>query len=122
MGHLTDNGILCLTGRTSDVINIGGVKLSARRVEEILETLEKVQEAAACGVPDAAGVEQLWAAVVTKEPVDSGALKAQAQAHPDIGENLSELFVLPELPRGDLGKVQKPRLKELLLGLRKGQA
>jgi len=122
LGHLTDNGILCLTGRTSDVINIGGVKLSARRVEEILETLEKVQEAAACGVPDAAGVEQLWAAVVTKEPVDSGALKVQAQAHPDIGENLSELFVLPELPRGDLGKVQKPRLKELLLGLRKGQA
>ncbi len=30
------------------------------------------------------------------------------------------MFVLPELPRGDLGKVQKPRLKELLLGLRKG--
>jgi acyl-coenzyme A synthetase/AMP-(fatty) acid ligase len=25
-GHLTDNGILCLTGRTSDVINIDGIK------------------------------------------------------------------------------------------------
>ena len=48
--------------------------------------------------------------------------KAKVQAHPDVGENLSELFVLPELPRGDLGKVQKPRLKELLLGLRKGPA
>jgi len=122
MGRLTDDGILCLTGRTSDVINIGGFKLSARRIEEILETLEDVQEAAACSVPDAAGMEQLWTAVVTKGPVDSEALKAKARAHPDIGENLSELFVLPELPRGDLGKVQKAKLKELLLGLHKGQA
>jgi hypothetical protein len=39
-----------------------------------------------------------------------------------VGENLSELFVLSELPRGDLGKVQKPKLKEMLLGLRKGPA
>jgi acyl-coenzyme A synthetase/AMP-(fatty) acid ligase len=122
MGHLTDDGILCLAGRASDVINSGGVKMSARHIEEILETMEEVREAAACGVEDAAGMEQLWAAVVTKGPVDSEALKAKARAHPDIGENLSELFVLPELPRGDLGKVQKARLKELLLGLHKGQA
>ena len=122
VGRLTDDGILCLAGRISDVINIGGVKMSARHVEEILQSMEEVREAAACGVEDAAGMEQLWVALVTKGPVDNEALKAKARAHPDIGENLSELFVLPELPRGDLGKVQKPRLKELLLGLRKGQA
>jgi acyl-coenzyme A synthetase/AMP-(fatty) acid ligase len=122
MGHLTDDGILCLAGRTSDVINIGGTKLSARRIEEILETLEEVREAAACSVPDAAGMEQLWVAVVANGPVDSKALRAEARARADIGENLSELFVLPDLPRGDLGKVQKAKLKELLLSLHKGQA
>jgi acyl-coenzyme A synthetase/AMP-(fatty) acid ligase len=67
-------------------------------------------------------MEQLWVAVVTKGPIDSEALKGKARAHPDIGENLSELFVLPELPRGDLGKVQKVKLRELLLGLHKGRA
>jgi acyl-coenzyme A synthetase/AMP-(fatty) acid ligase len=117
MGHLTDNGILCLTGRTSDIINTGGTKLSARRVEEILETIEGVREAAACGVEDAAGMERLWVAVVANGTVNSEALKAKVQAHPDVGANLSELFVLPELPRGDSGKVQKPRLKEILLDL-----
>jgi hypothetical protein len=49
--------------------------------------------------------------------VNADALKAKAQAHPDIGSNLSELYVLAELPRGDFGKVQKVKLKELLLGL-----
>jgi acyl-coenzyme A synthetase/AMP-(fatty) acid ligase len=119
MGRLTDDRILCLAGRTSDVINIGGVKVSARRIEEAFEAIEEVSEAAACSVEDASGVEQLWVAVVTDGPVDGAALKAKAQTNPDVGDNLSELFVLPELPRGDLGKVQKPRLKELLLGLRK---
>jgi hypothetical protein len=55
--------------------------------------------------------------VVTNDSVDAAALKAKAQAHPDIGNNLSELFVVLELPRGELGKVQKPKLKELMLGL-----
>jgi hypothetical protein len=73
-------------------------------------------------VEDAAGLERLWVAVVANGPVDSTTLKAKAQAHPDLGENLSDLFVLPELPRGDLGKVQKPELKDLLLSLRKGSA
>ena len=79
--------------------------------------MEEVREAAACGVEDQSGMEQLWVAVVANGPIDAAALKAKATAHPDIGRNLSELFVLAELPRGDLGKVQKARLKELLLGL-----
>jgi acyl-coenzyme A synthetase/AMP-(fatty) acid ligase len=121
VGRLTENDILCVTGRTSDIINIGGVKVSARRIEEVLETMEEVREASACGVDDAAGMERLWAAVVANGPIDAAALKSKAQAHPDIGSNLSELFVLPEFPRGDAGKVQKPRLKELLLGLSKAR-
>ena len=119
IGRFTKDGILCVAGRTVDVINIGGVKVSARRIEEVLETMEGVREAAACGVDDAAGMERLWAAVIANGPVDAAALKAKAQAHPDIGSNLSELFVLPEFPRGDAGKVQKPRLKDIMLGLRK---
>jgi acyl-coenzyme A synthetase/AMP-(fatty) acid ligase len=119
VGRLREDGILCVTGRTSDVINIGGVKVSARRIEEALETMEEVREASACGVEDAAGMERLWAAVIANGPVDASALKSKAQAHPDIGSNLSELFVLPEFPRGDAGKVQKPRLKDVMLGLKK---
>jgi acyl-coenzyme A synthetase/AMP-(fatty) acid ligase len=120
IGHLTNDGILCLAGRTSDVINIGGTKLSARHIEEIVETMEEVREAGACGVQDSAGMERLWVAVVPNGTVDGEALKAKIQAHPDVSGYLSELFVVPDLPRGDLGKVQKPRLKELLLGLSRG--
>jgi acyl-coenzyme A synthetase/AMP-(fatty) acid ligase len=118
-GSLTADGILCLTGRTSDVINLGGVKVSARPIEDILEDMAGVREAAACGVEDASGLEQVWVAVVANGPVDAAALKAKAQAHPEIGSKLSQLFVLPDLPRGELGKVQKHKLKDILLDLKK---
>jgi acyl-coenzyme A synthetase/AMP-(fatty) acid ligase len=120
IGRLTDDGVLCLSGRTSDVINIGGVKVSAGKIEEVLEGMKEVREAAACGVEDESGMERLWVAVVANGLIDAAILKAKARAHPDIGNKLGELFVLPELPRGELGKVQKPKLKELLLGLHKG--
>jgi len=45
-------------GETSDIINIGGVKVSARRIEELLEAMEEVHEAAGCGIEDASGVER----------------------------------------------------------------
>jgi acyl-coenzyme A synthetase/AMP-(fatty) acid ligase len=117
IGCVTATGILCLTGRTSDLINIGGVKVSTRQIEEAFEEMEEVREAAACGVDDSAGVERLWVAVVAKGSIDVAALKTKAQAHQDIGANLSELFVLLELPKGDSGKIQKPKLKEILLEL-----
>jgi acyl-coenzyme A synthetase/AMP-(fatty) acid ligase len=36
-GYLTNDGILCLTGRTSEIINIGGSNVSAPRIEEAFE-------------------------------------------------------------------------------------
>ena len=50
IGRLTENGLLCLAGRYSDVINRGGVKVSATKIEEVLEALPQIKEAAACGV------------------------------------------------------------------------
>jgi acyl-coenzyme A synthetase/AMP-(fatty) acid ligase len=119
-GCLTDDGLLRLSGRTSDVINIGGTKVSAKRIEDLLETMEGIREAAACAVEDASGLERVWVAVVTNGPVNADALRAKVKAAPEIGGDISELFVLPELPRGDLGKLQKPKLKDIMLSLKKG--
>ena len=50
IGRLTEHGVLCVTGRSSDVINSGGVKVSATRIEDVLQALPEIREAAACGV------------------------------------------------------------------------
>jgi acyl-CoA synthetase (AMP-forming)/AMP-acid ligase II len=120
IGRLTPDRILCVTGRSSDVINSGGVKVSATKIEEIVQALPEIQEAAACGVMSPAGLEEVWIAVVAKAPLDVADIKRRLQEHPEVKLAPGEVFVVDRLPRGDLGKVQKYRLKEQLLNLKKG--
>ena len=70
IGTLTDDGLLRFVGRSSDVINRGGVKVSGNRIEEILRGMPQIKDAAACGVVGASGLEEIWIAVEAHGPVD----------------------------------------------------
>lgn len=118
IGSLDENGALHLAGRSSDVINRGGVKVSGTRIEEILQSLPEIREAAVCGVAGPSGLEEIWIGIVANGPVDVGQIKSHLREHNDIRVAPDEVIILDELPRGDLGKVQKPRLRELLLELK----
>jgi acyl-coenzyme A synthetase/AMP-(fatty) acid ligase len=120
IGSLDANGVLRLVGRGSDVINRGGVKVSGTRIEEILKAMPEISDAAACGVAGASGLEEIWIAVVANGGVDIDGIKRHLGKHHDIRSTPNEVFVVDRIPRGDLGKVQQHRLKELLLGLKRG--
>jgi acyl-coenzyme A synthetase/AMP-(fatty) acid ligase len=120
IGRITEDGVLCVTGRSTDVINSGGVKVSATKIEEVLQALPEITEAAACGVMGPSGLEELWLAVVASGQLDVAEIKRCLQEHKDIGLVPAEVFVLDALPRGDMGKIQRFGLKEQLLKLKKG--
>jgi acyl-coenzyme A synthetase/AMP-(fatty) acid ligase len=120
IGRLTENGLLCLAGRYSDVINRGGLKVSATKIEEVLEALPQIKEAAACGVEGASGLEEIWIAVVPQSPVDLVGIRSHIKEHRDLGFDVDEVIEVPTLPRNDVGKVQKHLLKETLLRLKRG--
>jgi acyl-CoA synthetase (AMP-forming)/AMP-acid ligase II len=115
VGSVTEDGVLRLSGRTSDVINRGGVKVSGNRIEEILQELPEIDEAAACGVSGPSGLEELWIAVVANGAIDTDKIKDRLRQHADVGLAPDQVFLVDTLPRGELGKVQKFRLKEMLL-------
>lgn len=54
---------LTVTGRVDDVLNTGGVKVSAAAVQQVLESLPGVQAAYVGGVPDDAWGQRMVAAV-----------------------------------------------------------
>jgi acyl-coenzyme A synthetase/AMP-(fatty) acid ligase len=120
IGRVTDDGLLCLSGRSSDVINRGGVKISATRIAEVIESRPDIKEAAACGIEGHSGMEEVWIAVVPNGDVDLAALKDFVLQHEDVGAVVDEIFIVNDIPRGDLGKIQKIRLKEMLLRLKGG--
>jgi acyl-coenzyme A synthetase/AMP-(fatty) acid ligase len=116
IGSVTAEGVLCLAGRTSDVINRGGVKVSGTRIEEILQALPQIKEAAACGVSGSSGLEEVWIAIVADGTPNIAEINQYLSEHGDVRIAPDEVFVFDELPRGELGKVQKYRLTELMLG------
>jgi acyl-coenzyme A synthetase/AMP-(fatty) acid ligase len=74
-----------------------------------------VKEAAACGIAGPSGLEEIWIAIVSNGSLDIGEVEELLRKHVDIGIAPDQVFVLDELPRGELGKVQKVRLREILL-------
>jgi acyl-CoA synthetase (AMP-forming)/AMP-acid ligase II len=108
-GYLDADGYLYLLGRTNEVINRGGVKISPPEVEETLLRHSAVQEAAVLGLPDPY-YGQTVAAVVALRPgqaVTPAALQAHCRALLAHYKVPGRVAIVPALPRNVMGKVQK---------------
>jgi fatty-acyl-CoA synthase len=115
IGYMDDEDYLYVTGRTSDIINTGGVKIYPKEAEDILITHHNVQDVAVIGIPDielgekAIAVVQL---VIGTEP--STSLKNELITF--CKERLSsfkcpkEVYFANDLPRLPSGKLLKREL------------
>lgn len=114
LGCLDKDGVLHITGRIKDIIIRNGVNLSARRIEEALERLPRVAEAAVIGVPDPAG--EAPCAVLT---LRGGPRLAVTDLNDLLTETLAKnelpqrVLYLQALPRTASGKVNKCKLRAL---------
>src|SRR5260370_39805674 len=66
-GRLDPDGYLFLTGRTKEIINRGGEKISPREVEEALMDHAAVAQAIVCALPDERLGEDVGAAIMLRE-------------------------------------------------------
>jgi acyl-coenzyme A synthetase/AMP-(fatty) acid ligase len=114
VGTVWPDGMVSLTGRTSEIINSGGVKVSPEVIEERLLALPGIAEAAAFGVPDAGGVDRIWAAIVADPPVDEAVLDAFCDRSPK-GQAPEVILRLTALPKTESGKVLRRALREMAL-------
>lgn len=105
-GEWTPEGRLRLTGRTADILNVGGRKVPAVRVEAALCALDGVREAAVVGVEDPVRGDRAVAFLVADRwPLDLGALPA--------GLAPRELRRVEVLPATERGKLDRARLRRL---------
>jgi acyl-CoA synthetase (AMP-forming)/AMP-acid ligase II len=114
VGAVSGDGLLTLTGRTGELINIGGNKVSPGVIEDVLLSLAEIREAAAFGAPDASGFTQIWAAIVPNGPVDAATLKAICVER--LKENAPRHFMrVKELPRNAAGKILRDKLTRMAI-------
>jgi len=113
-GWLTEDGVLCIAGRKGEVLNRGGVKLSVVDFENFLLSCPGVQDAGVCTLMGQSGIDEVWVALVFEPSIDLAVLRQQIDSSEEFGRNLDKLFVVEAIPRGQLGKVQREQLREML--------
>jgi len=111
-------GYYTYSGRSDDMLKVGGVFVSPFEVEAALLTHQDVLEAAVIGVADEAQLTKPKAFVVTKPGVQgTPALAAALQQH--VKDRLAPykyprwVEFVPELPKTATGKIQRFKLRAL---------
>ena len=118
LGSVDADGFLTIVGRTREIINRGGEKISPYDVEKVLLRHPAVREAAAFAVPHQRLGEIVGAAVTLK----SGAEATSSHLLAFLRDRLApvqmprQVAVVPDLPLGATGKISRARLSATWAG------
>lgn len=115
--HFKD-GLLAIEGRASDIVNIGGGKISLTDLEAALIRLSNVQDIGAVILKSESG-DELNLAVACDAATDLRELSQQISTRLPIVTRF-RLVRVSEIPRNAMGKVMRPALAERLTRLFQG--
>ena len=114
LGVIDSDGYVSIVGRNKDLIIAGGYNIYPKEIEVLLDDLPGVLESAVIGVPHPDFGESPVAIVVPeKAGLEVADLKAALEKSLAKFKLPREIFVLPELPRNTMGKVQKNILRQM---------
>jgi fatty-acyl-CoA synthase len=115
-----DEGFFYVAGRKKDMYISGGENVYPVEVELILSQHPDVHEVAVIGIPDAKWGEVGCAYVSLLKPIKSALVREKSDELLAFCQNKLAKYKIPkevrfceELPKGDSGKIQKRRLKEM---------
>ena len=109
LGWLDEDGYLFLSGRSKEIINRGGEKISPREVDEVLMRHPSVQQCLAFALPDSKLGEEVGAVVVLNPDsvADEAAIQSFAVRFVADFKVPRRIFFLEEIPKGATGKPQR---------------
>ena len=114
VGQQDARGYVSIVGRSKDLIISGGYNVYPAEVEGFINELPGVDESAVVGVPHP-DFGEVGVALVTARPgaqLDGAAIIAQLKAQLAHFKVPKQCYVVAELPRNTMGKVQKNLLRE----------
>ncbi len=114
VGKQDESGYVTIVGRSKDLIISGGYNVYPAEVEGYLNDMPGVAESALVGVPHP-DFGEVGVALVVPKPgaqLDADALIAALKAQLANFKIPKRCFIVPELPRNTMGKVQKNLLRD----------
>ena len=114
VGKVDARGVVTIVGRSKDLIISGGYNVYPAEIEGYLNDMPGVAESAVIGVPHADFGEAVVAVVVSRPGVapEPDAMVADLKSRIANFKVPKRVFVVTELPRNAMGKVQKNLLRD----------
>ncbi|MEZ0051413.1 propionyl-CoA synthetase [Mycobacterium sp. MAA66] len=122
-GYVDDDGYLTVLGRTDDVINVAGHRLSTGSIEAVLAAHPSIAECAVIGIHDDLKGQRPSGYVVLKagQDVDHGALQQDltAMVRDQIGAvaTFRDVTVVGALPKTRSGKILRKTMRQIAEGV-----
>ena len=119
VGEIDAQGYVHILGRGKDLVISGGFNVYPKEIESEIDAMPGVVESAVIGVPHADFGEGVTAVVVCNK----GAAVSEASVLKGLDGRLAKfkmpkrVFIVDELPRNTMGKVQKNALRATYAGL-----
>jgi propionyl-CoA synthetase len=110
-GYFDDEGYLFVMGRTDDVINVAGHRLSTGEIEEVIASHNAVAECAVVGIDDALKGQIPLGFVVLKAGIDITKEELEKELVAKVRESIGaivcykESIILKRLPKTRSGKI-----------------
>ncbi|MCW1384959.1 AMP-binding protein [Novosphingobium sp. KCTC 2891] len=120
-GFIDDEGFVHIMGRTDDIINVAGHRLSTGQMEQIVASVDGVAECAVIGAEDAIKGMIPVAFVVPRagvadEKVLHDAVIAAVRSELGAVAALKTAYVVPQLPKTRSGKILRNLLRKIVNG------
>ena len=114
VGSVDSEGYVTIVGRSKDLIISGGYNVYPAEIESTINQLPGVAESAVVGVPHGDFGEAVVAVVVARPGATLDAAEVAAALRSQVANFKvpKQVFVVDELPRNAMGKVQKNLLRD----------
>ena len=118
-GFIDEDGYLTILGRTDDIINVAGHRLSTGGMEEVVASHPDVAECAVLGVKDEVKGETPCGFVVLKAGVNRPPHEIEAEVVRLVRDKIGPVaafkmaFVVPRLPKTRSGKILRGTMKKI---------
>ena len=121
-GYIDKDGYLYIMGRTDDVINVAGHRLSTGEMEEVIADHRYVAECAVVGIQDELKGQMPYGLVVLKNGISVSQDQIQVEVKQMIREkigaiaSLKQVMVVERLPKTRSGKILRKTIRQMIDG------
>jgi len=121
-GYLDEDGYVFIMGRTDDVINVAGHRLSTGEMEEVVAGHPAVAECAVIGIADSLKGQQPVGLVLLKDGVEVDEAELEAELVARVREAIGAVacfrraLVVQRLPKTRSGKILRKLLRQIADG------